>query len=160
MSETTGTPTGSASQTPGTEAQVPRQVSREAPVEPTGWVGWIAFAGVVMIVMGAFHAIQGLVALFKQEYFVIGENGLLVSTSYDAWGWTHLIVGIIVVLAGFALLSGQTWARVLAVVLAVVSALANIAFIGAYPFWSLIMIALDVLIVYAVTVHGREMKAL
>lgn len=158
MSETRGTPSGAPPA--GAEAQVPRQVAREVPPEPTGWVGWILFAGVVMIVMGAFHAIQGLVALFKQEYFIVGENGLIVANDFDTWGWVHLIAGIVVVLAGFALLGGQMWARVVAVILAVVSAMLNIAFLGAYPLWSLIMIALDVIIIYAITVHGREMRSL
>jgi hypothetical protein len=128
--------------------------------EPTGWLGWIAFAGVMMLLMGTLHAIQGLVALFQDTYYLIGSEGLIVSADYTTWGWVHLILGIVVVLAGIALLAGQMWARVVAVILAFGSVLVNIAFLGAYPLWSTIMIAVDVLVIYAVTVHGKEAKSL
>jgi hypothetical protein len=128
--------------------------------EPSGWIGWIAFAGVMMLLMGAFHAIQGLVALFQDTYYLVGSEGLVVSVDYTTWGWVHLILGVVVVLAGIALLAGQMWARVVAVILAFGSALVNIAFLGAYPLWSLAMLAVDVLVIYAVTVHGREAKSL
>jgi hypothetical protein len=138
---------------------VPRQGERRQPPEPTGWVGWILFAGVMMIMAGSLHVIAGLVALFKDEYFLVGKNGLTVSVDYTAWGWVHLIAGAIIGLAGFAVMVGQMWARVLAVVLAVASAIVNIGFLAAYPVWSAIIIALDVLVIYALTVHGREVKA-
>jgi hypothetical protein len=142
------------------EAAVPRQAGRaQQPPEPTGWVGWILFAGVMMIMMGVFHACAGLVALFKDEYFLVGKSGLTVSVDYTAWGWVHLIGGVVVALAGFAVMVGQMWARVLGVVLAVASAIVNIGFLAAYPVWSAIIIALDVLVIYALTVHGREVKA-
>jgi hypothetical protein len=128
--------------------------------EPSGWIGWIAFAGVMMLLMGTFHAIQGLVALFQDAYYLVGSEGLVVSVDYTTWGWVHLILGVVVVLAGIALLAGQMWARVVAVILAFGSALVNIAFMEAYPFWSLAMLAVDVLVIYAVTVHGKEAKAL
>src|ERR1044072_3184377 len=73
------------------------------PTEMTGWVGWIAFAGVMMVLLGTFHAIQGLVALFQDEYFLVAKSGLTVHVDYTAWGWIHLILGIIIALAGFAL---------------------------------------------------------
>jgi len=126
--------------------------------EGTGWMGWIMFAGVMMLLMGAFHAIQGLVALFQDTYYLVAEQGLIVQADYTTWGWVHLILGAVVVLAGIALLAGQMWARIVAVILAFGSALVNIAFLGAYPLWSLMMIAVDVLVIYAVTVHGKEMK--
>lgn len=140
-------------------AGVPRQHSRQQPPEPTGWVGWILFAAVMMIMMGVFHATAGLLALFNDEYYLVGKNGLAVSVDYTAWGWVHLVAGVVVVLAGFALMVGRTWARVVGVVLAVASAILNIGFLAAYPIWSAIIIALDVLIIYAITVHGREVQA-
>lgn len=126
--------------------------------EPSGWTGWIVFAGVMMLMMGAFHAIQGLVALFQDTYYLVAAEGLVVQVDYTTWGWVHLVLGAVVVLAGVALLAGQMWARVIAVILAFGSALVNIAFLGAYPLWSLMMIAIDVLVIWAVTVHGKEMK--
>ncbi|PRY69034.1 hypothetical protein B0I08_103240 [Glaciihabitans tibetensis] len=126
--------------------------------ESTGWLGWIAFAGIVMLMMGTFHAIQGLVALFQDSYYLVQESGLVVQVDYTAWGWIHLAVGVLVLCAGIALIAGQLWARIVAVILAFGSALVNITFLAAYPIWSLAMIALDVLIIWAVTVHGNEMK--
>ncbi len=127
--------------------------------EPTGWTGWIGFAGVIMMMLGALHAIQGLVALFKDEYFLVGKNGLIVNVDYTQWGWTQLIFGIVVALAGFSLLAGRMWARIVAVIVAFLSVLLNIGFLAAFPIWSTIMIVLDVLIIWAVMVHGREMKS-
>lgn len=149
--------TDTTSSSPGVGATVPRQARTEP--EPTGWVGWIVFAGVMMVMIGTFHMIQGLIALFKDEYYLVGKSGLTVEVDYTAWGWTHLIAGAIVFAAGLGLFAGQMWARVVGVVLAVVSAVLNFAFIAAYPFWSSIVIALDVFVIYALTAHGREMKS-
>ncbi|PXA67359.1 DUF7144 family membrane protein [Cryobacterium arcticum] len=124
----------------------------------SGWTGWIVFAGVMMLMMGAFHVIQGLVALFQDTYYLVGQEGLVVQVDYTTWGWVHTILGAVVILAGIALLAGQMWARVVAIILAFGSALVNIAFLGAYPLWSITMIAIDVLVIYAVTMHGKEMK--
>ena len=72
----------------------------------TGWTGWVAFAGIIMIVMGAFHAIAGLVALFKDSYYVVRPSGLVVNVDYTAWGWVHLFLGLVALAAGFGVLSG------------------------------------------------------
>jgi hypothetical protein len=124
----------------------------------SGWTGWIVFAGVMMVMMGSFHVIQGLVALFQDTYYLVGSEGLVLQVDYTTWGWVHTILGAVVILAGVALLAGQMWARIIAVILAFVSALVNIAFLGAYPLWSLTMIALDVVVIYAVTAHGKDLK--
>ena len=127
--------------------------------QPTGWVGFIVFGGAMMVMLGVFHAISGLVAIFDDGYYLVTKSGLAVNVDYTAWGWTHLILGIVIALAGVGLFAGQTWARVVAVITAMISAVINLSFLAAHPFWSTIMIALDVLIIYAVTVHGREMQA-
>jgi hypothetical protein len=124
--------------------------------EPPGWaVGFIVFAAVMMMMTGAFQALAGLVAIFENEFYVATRNYLF---QFDAtsWGWIHLIVGVIVALAGFALLSGATWARVVGITLAVLSAIANFLFIPYYPFWSLLIIALDVFVIWALAVHGGK----
>ena len=126
--------------------------------EPTAWVGWIVFAAIMMVLLGMFHVVQGLVALLNSDYFVVGPSGLVVSMDYTAWGWTQLIGGIVVAVAGVCLFTGQMWARVVGVVVAVLSAIINIAFLAAYPVWSLIMIAIDVFVILALTVHGSEIK--
>ena len=136
------------------------QVGRQdvQPTEMTGWVGWIGFAGVMMVMLGTFHVIDGLVALFRDEYFLVTRNGLTVHVDYTTWGLVHLIGGILVGVAGIALFTGQVWARSLGVVLALVSAVVNLGFLAAYPIWSTIMIAVDILVIWALTVHGGEMR--
>ena len=133
-------------------ADAPRSVRRER----TGWYGWVVFAGTMMLMLGSFHAVAGLVALFKDEYFLVGKSGLVVNVDYTTWGWVHIVFGVLVAAAGVALYVGATWARVVAVGVALLSALLNIAFLSAYPVWSAIMIALDILVIYAVTAHGAE----
>ncbi len=139
---------------------VPQSPSRQN-VQATGmtaWVGWIAFAGTMMVMVGAFHLIQGLVALFNDEVYLVGKSGLVLHLDYTAWGWIHIIGGIIVAGAGFALFTGQIWARTLGVVVAMISAFVNIGFLSAYPIWSAMMIAIDVLVIWALIVHGGELR--
>ncbi len=127
--------------------------------EPTGWVGWIVFSGLLMIMIGVFQAIMGFVALFKEDYYLVGREGLVVELDYTTWGWTHLILGTLVLLAGLGILAGQMWARVIGIILAMLSAIVNLAFLAAYPVWGIIVITMDVLIIYALCVHGREVKS-
>jgi len=124
--------------------------------QPPGWaVGFIVFAAVMMMMAGVFQALAGLVAIFKNEFYVATRNYLF-EFDVSAWGWIHLILGVIVALAGFALLSGATWARTVGITLAVLSAIANFLFIPYYPLWSLLIIALDVFVIWALAAHGRE----
>ncbi len=127
--------------------------------EVTGWAGWVTFGGVMMILLGVFEAIQGLVALFNSDYYLVGTSGLALSFDFTAWGWLHLVIGVVSIGAGFGLLAGNMAARVIAVVFAMLSAIANVTFIAAYPFWSLSIIVVDVLVIYAIVAHGRELKA-
>jgi hypothetical protein len=125
----------------------------------TGWVGWIVFAGFFMIINGIFGGLQGLSALLRdQTYFVVGENGLL-TFNYTAWGWIHLLLGIVLIVVGIFLLRGAGWARILAVIIVGIHMIAQFGFISSYPVWGIIMIALDALILYALLVHGREISA-
>jgi hypothetical protein len=128
--------------------------------EATGWTGWIAFAGAILVMVGILHALQGLVALFKDDYFLVGKNGLIVNVDYTTWGWTQLIFGIVVAFAGSSLWAGRMWARIVAVIIAMLSIVVNIGFLAAFPIWSTIVIALDVLVIWAVMVHGKEMRSL
>ena len=125
----------------------------------SGWAGWVVFAGMMMIMLGCFQAIEGLVALFKDSFYVVRPSGLLVHVNYTTWGWVHLIIGVVAVLTGFGLLAGNMLARVVGVGIAVVSALVNMAFVSAYPIWSIIIIVVDIVIIYAISVHGRELKS-
>src|SRR4051812_19536960 len=125
----------------------------------TGWTGWIVFAGVMLVMLGVFHVIEAVVALFREDFYLVGSNGLAVHVNYAAWGWAHLILGVIAGLAGIGLLAGNMVARVVGVGVAMLSALANMAFVPAYPVWSLIIITFDVFVIWAIIVHGSEMKS-
>jgi hypothetical protein len=126
--------------------------------EPTAWVGMVIFAGTMLLMMGALQAMEGLVAIFQDDYYLVTRGGMVVNLDYTTWGWTHLIIGLIAVGVGIGVFAGQTWARVAGIVIAVISALVNVAFLPAYPIWMTIVIALDVLAIYALAVHGKEMK--
>ncbi|MET9316123.1 hypothetical protein ABZX12_30265 [Kribbella sp. NPDC003505] len=127
--------------------------------EASSWaVGFVLFAGVMMIMAGSFQAFSGLVALFENEFYVATRNYLF-QFDATAWGWIHLIGGALVALAGFAVMAGQTWARVVGIILAVLSAFANFTFIPYYPFWAIMVIAVDVFVIWALAVHGRDVKA-
>jgi hypothetical protein len=124
--------------------------------EASGWaVGFILFAGVMMVMAGAFQAFAGLVALFENEFYVSTRNYLF-QFDATAWGWIHLIIGVVVAAAGFAVMAGQTWARVVGIILALLSALANFTFIPYYPFWSLTIVAIDIFVIWALAAHGRD----
>jgi hypothetical protein len=123
----------------------------------TGWVGWIYFAGFMMLITGILQMIAGLTALLNDEFYVVTEQSIL-AFNFTTWGWIHLLVGLIVMLAGTAVIAGSFWGRIVAVFLATLSIIANFAFISSYPIWSTIVIVIDVLIIYALTVHGSEVK--
>jgi hypothetical protein len=125
----------------------------------TAWAGMALFGGIMMVMVGGFQIMQGFVALLRDEYYLVTRNDLLITLDYTAWGWTHLLLGVVAVLTGVGVMLGQTWARVLGILIAVVSALVNIAFLSAYPIWSTIVIAIDVLVIYALAAHGRELEA-
>jgi hypothetical protein len=125
--------------------------------EVTGWSAWALFAGVMMILLGMIQALEGLVALFNDDWYAVNSKGLVLSVSYTTWGWVHLIIGVVIVAAGGAVLNGRVWGRVIGVVLAMLSVMANLAFITAYPAWSIIVIAIDIFVIYALCVHGDEL---
>jgi hypothetical protein len=132
-----------------------RSTSR-AGEDTSGWAaGLILFAGLMMIMVGIWQALEGLIAIFENEFYVATRNYLF---QFDAttWGWIHLLVGLLVAFAGWGLLSGQTWARVVAITLAVLSAIANFLWLPYYPFWSMLIIAVDVFVIWAIAAHGRE----
>ena len=132
--------------------------SRRAAQETPGWaVGFILFAAVMMIMVGVFQALQGLVAIFENEFYVPTRNYIF---QFDAtsWGWIHLLLGLLVAFAGWGLLSGKTWARVVGITLALLSAIANFLFIPYYPFWALLLITLDVFVIWAIAAHGGDLR--
>lgn len=119
------------------------------------WAGWIAFASLMMIMMGAFNAIEGLTGVFVDDFYVTTPENVLVF-DVTTWGWVHLVVGVLVAITGAVLLTGAAWARVLTVVFAILNAVAQLAFAAVYPVWSLIVITLCVVVIWAVVVHGGD----
>ena len=122
--------------------------------------GWIGFAGMLMLIIGGLNIIQGLVALFEDEYFVVTPSGFLV-VDLTAWGWILLIWGILLVLAGLGLLAAQGWARWCAIVLVALNFVVQLGFLGnsAYPLWALTGLALNVIVLYALTARWDESAA-
>ncbi|MFI0354960.1 hypothetical protein [Actinomadura sp. 9N407] len=118
-------------------------------------VGLSVFAACVMVMSGMFSAIAGFAAILENEFFVV-RGGYVFEFDVTAWGWIHLLFGILVVAAGFAVLSGRAWARSLGIVLAVLNAIANFMFIPYYPVWSLLIIALDIAVIWALAVYSRQ----
>lgn len=125
----------------------------------SGWTGWVAFAAIMMVLAGLFHIFAGVVGLFSNDVYVFGEQNVWL-VSYTTWAWTHVVWGLLAVWAGSSLMKGNMFGRVVAIMVALISAVVNLAFIPIYPIWSILIITIDVLVLYAVTVHGGEMKEL
>lgn len=117
--------------------------------------GLAVFAGVLMIVDGVFGVLTGIAALLNDKIYVSTPEYLY---AYDltTWGWIHLLLGVLIGLAGLAVLRGQTWGRFTGMVMAGLSLVANFLFIPHYPFWSILIIALDVAIIWALAVYRRD----
>ena len=123
-----------------------------------GAVGLTVFAAILMILGGIFHAIQGLVALVNDDFYVVGPRYVF-QFDVTGWGWIHLLAGILVGTAGFFLFQGAVWARSVAVVVAGLSIILNFMWLPYYPVWSMLIIAFAVFVIWAVTAHGRDVTA-
>ncbi len=126
-------------------------------VEGDRWTGWIAFAGILMIIGGALQGFYGLVALFNDEWVVWGNSGA-VYLDITQWGWVHLIWGVVMILAGLGVLSGNVLARAIAVVLAGIAAIVNFMFIPVYPLWSITVVVIAIVVIYALVAHGKDVR--
>ncbi len=118
--------------------------------------GWIAFAGIIMIVAGIFQAFAGLVAIADDSFFVLTTD-YLVKFDPTTWGWIHLIIGIIVLASGFGVFSGNVAARTVGVIAAAVSGITAFLWLPWYPVWGVVIIAVDIAVIWALTVHGRDL---
>jgi hypothetical protein len=125
----------------------------------SAWAGWLVFAGVLLAVVGVFQIMEGVTALLDDEVFVVRSDSLIVSVDYTAWGWAHLLLGVVAVVAGGLLLRGNMVGRVLAGIIAAANMLLHFAFLPAHPLWGMIAIALNALVLYAIIVHGAELKS-
>jgi len=120
----------------------------------SGWaVAGITFAGSILTLVGVFQIVMGLTAIFDDDFFVVAQNYTF-EVDTTAWGWLHLMLGVLLVVTGFGLFSRSAWAGVAAIVLAMLSALLNFFFIPYYPFWSILVIALNVWVIWSLTRPG------
>ena len=124
----------------------------------TGWTGWVIFAGVILLISGIFSIVQGIVAVVGPNSYYVVTEGSLFLFDVAGWGWWNIIIGVLLALTAVALMAGQTWARVVAVILVIISAIGQLLLIPAQPWWSIIVIAIEILVSYALIVHGRELR--
>jgi hypothetical protein len=125
----------------------------------TFWAGWVAFAGILMAVMGALDFFQGLIAIIRGEYYALTPQGIIVF-DLTTWGWITLIWGIVLALTGAALLSGKGWARWFTIVIASLNFIVQLGFVGnsQYTLWALTVLGLNVLVLYALIVRWGDVK--
>jgi hypothetical protein len=117
----------------------------------SGWaIGGLTFAATVLILIGTFQALSGIVAIFNDDFFVNVRN-YTYNIDVTGWGWIHLILGILVALTGASLFAGKAWAGVTAIILAMLSAISNFFFIPYYPWWSVLIIALNIWVIWSLT---------
>jgi hypothetical protein len=124
-----------------------------------GWAAYLVFAAVMLVLIGVLAVMQGLTALLNEDFYAVTRQGLMVTADYEAWGWLHLALGVGAVLTGWGLQRGNAFARLAGITVAVLVIMVNLAFLPAYPWWSAMMIAFNLLVLYAITVHGEEVSA-
>ena len=124
----------------------------------TGWTGWGVFASVLLLIAGIFDLIFGIAAVIGPNTTVVVSDSGLFAVDVAAWGWWHIISGLALVVTSFFLYRGATWARVVAIILVILNAVGQLTLIDVQPWWSLAILAVDILVLYALTVHGRELK--
>ena len=129
------------------------------PREITAWVGWVWFAAWLVGLAGVFQIIAGLVAYDRGDEFFGPTTQVAVDMGYAAWGWIHIFLGIFLLVAAFSLAKGHIYGRVIAVLAATASAVGQVMFLGGpNSLWALLVIVMDLFVIWAVMVHGRELK--
>ena len=123
----------------------------------TAWAGWIGFAGWMMIIIGALDFFEGLIAIIRDQYYVLGANQIIVF-DLTTWGWVTLVWGIIIAFAGFGLLTGASWARWFAIIAGSLNFIVQLGFVGSanYPLWALTGQALTIVVLYALIVRWDD----
>lgn len=119
---------------------------------------WVQFPAVVILISGIFSGTQGIVALIGPNVYYTVVNGSLFLFDVTGWGWWNLILGILLILTSIALFSGARWARIVAIVLAIISSVVQLLLVPVQPWWSFIVIAIDMLIIYALVAHKDEFR--
>jgi hypothetical protein len=124
--------------------------------EPSAWaVGWTWFAGFMMLMIGCWHLIAGFTAVLDDTFYAKTPNYVL-KFDVTTWGWIHMGLGLLILLAGFAVFTGAVWARTIGVILASLSAIAAFGWLPWYPVWGILIAAGAIATIWALTVHGRD----
>jgi hypothetical protein len=135
--------------------------SQDMASQDSAWSGWIVFAAFVLIIVGGMDMLQGIVAIFRDEYVVATAKGVAL-LDVTAWGWATLIWGALLIITGIGLLGAAGWARWLAIIGVSINAIGQIAFMAnypqAYPLWNLLIVALNILVLYALTARWQGFK--
>ena len=125
------------------------------------WAGWVAFAGMLLMIVGGLDVLQGLVAVIREEYFVLTPQGALV-LDVSEWGWVMMIWGAVLFFVGWGLVSGASWARWVAIIGVSLNFIAQLSFnggVGQTSLWGLCVVALNIIILYALIVRWDDAKA-
>ncbi|MET7994706.1 hypothetical protein ABZU76_27815 [Amycolatopsis sp. NPDC005232] len=133
----------------------PAAPAQESAAEDSGWAGWIFFGATMMFLLGSFTLVEGLTALLDPQYYAVTAHGTLLF-DLTGWGWVHLVLGAAAVLTSFGLFARASWARYPGVAIAGLSALAHLTFLPAAPFWALVVLTLDVLVIWALVAHASD----
>ena len=120
-------------------------------------VGVTVTAAVILIIAGVLHAMQGVVGLVNNEFYVSTQNWIF-KFDTTTWGWVHILVGLLAIGTGIGLFYGSVWARTLGVIVAAVSVFANFVWLPYYPVWAILIIAFDFFVIWALTAHGRDIN--
>ena len=118
-------------------------------------VGWSAFAAITLVLVGAGALIEGVVALVDDEFYVVGEEWVF-EFDLTTWGWIHIILGVALVASGIGVLFANVVARTVGVIVAALAMISNFAWMPYYTLWSITLIAISVAVIWALTVHGRD----
>jgi hypothetical protein len=127
---------------------------------PRAWSGWIGFAGLMLMIIGAIDFFEGLIAVIRKEYWQFTSQGLIIF-NVTTWGWLAMIFGVVLFLVGLGLTGGAGWARWVAIILIVVNFIGQLGWIGSspYPVWTLTVIALQIIVLYALTAKWEDAGA-
>ena len=142
---------------PGRARSHTGRVARHGNDEPTGWIAWILFGGLMLVLLGGAHLTVGSLALIRPEALEGSRSDLLLNVNLTTLGWIHIILGVVLMIVGAGLMLGQVWARMLAIVLAVLALVINFAYVSVYPIWSVVSIGLCAVVLYATVAHGSEL---
>jgi len=132
------------------------KMARNSESLPKG-TGWVSFASVLLIISGLLHLVQGLVALFNDKVYLVAENGLI-AFNFTAWGWIHIVIGILLLTAASSVLVGGYWGRTIGVIVASLSIIASMSFMTSYPIWALMIIAIDLFVIYALIIRAGALR--